>query len=283
MSQISRINECVYNSILEKQKLCVGSKMQEPDYVAALTQNFVKKMKGVIPRVNFGGVFIHQKPYARFGKTKCKSFRCEVGDLLVLCRKKIDGCPMYNVALIQWKKSDKKSFELSTLGEKNQYGLYSKWMEFYLEKEEDKGYDITPKTITPGAQYGLINERHLNSLYVSMPYLKMETNADYTFGRFVWNMMNWQTGRPIDSDACKTNDQWSKFIWALLRMTRNAVFTRSNIKVHKELRSVGDVFEDFMNNQSDSLVSTTSETPMGISVLLIDCGADMLHDDDMKK
>ncbi|MBQ3579640.1 MAG: hypothetical protein II975_01405 [Bacteroidales bacterium] len=240
MSHITVINQEAEKALKNAREKAAPQKPQEPDYVAALTGDFVNSMKGLLPGVLFGGVFVHQRPYVTFTDKSSKKVECELGDLLMVCHKRVDSLDWYNAALLQWKKSDKPVFGTSSSDAK-QLELYQVWPQFCMK---GKMYDIQPKTVTPGAQYGTFYPSKNTKMYVDMPAQKHKVNSDYTFGRFVWNMINWETGRPIDPERT-SKDEWSKLIWDLMSNSINAHFNRRRIGKVKCDRAMGDFFDRF--------------------------------------
>lgn len=240
MSKITEINKIAEWALRKAKPKSSSLKPQEPDYVSALTGDFVNSMKGLLPGVLFGGVFVHQRPYVTFTDKISKKVKCELGDLLMVCHKRVDSLDWYNAALLQWKKSDKPDFSTSSSDAK-QLELYQVWPQFCMK---GKMYDIKPKTVTPGAQYGIFYPSKNTKMYVDMPAQKHNVNSDYTFGRFVWNMINWETGRPIDPNRT-SKDGWSNLIWDLIANSINAHFNRKRIGKDNCDRVNGDFFDRF--------------------------------------
>lgn len=85
------------NSI--RKDLKAGATMKEPDYLAAIVTKFPPLMNTMWGNAKYGGCYIHQKPYV----TTVAGDTCEAGDLLVLCRKTVDGKTRINAALFQLK------------------------------------------------------------------------------------------------------------------------------------------------------------------------------------
>ena len=111
MSYILDINNAIAQSVatVKANAKKNGWTMREPDYVAALTTEFPKRIAGLIPGVRYGGCFIHQRPLITFTSTiDGNQHRCELGDLLIICRKTVDGKERYNAALLQFKKANSK-------------------------------------------------------------------------------------------------------------------------------------------------------------------------------
>jgi len=124
-----------------------------------------------------------------------------------------------------------------------------------------KSLDIQPKAATPGAQYMFINgypehyyyDPDFDGCYVGSPVVfahaipepEMYFRGDCSFGRFLWNFIHWQTGRPIAPEKDQANDDWSRFIWELIERTQNAKISNVNVGIQKKhgiSRQQGDFF-----------------------------------------
>jgi len=99
----------IANSLLEDavEKVAIDlnsepKKLSEPSHTAAIVSKFPGLMNRHWGGAKFGGCFIHQSPYVNF-KAKNRKRRCEVGDLLCLCKKTVDGKVRYNATLFQLK------------------------------------------------------------------------------------------------------------------------------------------------------------------------------------
>lgn len=284
MSRITELNEIIDEaiSVIAKRVKARNNKMKEPDYTAALAVELpaLLKSKHFFPGVKVGGCFIHQRPKVTFSysvdKTSCTR---ELGDLLVLIKKNVDGRDRFNAALIQIKKSDKKRLCISRTEELQQLELYTMWPKF-TSKISRLQYDVQPKTVNMGAQYvNICNE----SLYVHIPQKDMNFASDFTFGRFLWDMMVWQDGRTISIEEEKNNEEWSRLIWDLIHNTLNQKFTEKNAGYPKRERprTSGEFF-DFICDTTHKICldenSLEDENGMGISMLYIDV-TDMRNDD----
>lgn len=241
-----------------KKDLRAGSKMQEPDYLAAIVTRFPLLMNNMWGNVKYGGCYIHQKPYVT---TKVGGKTCEAGDLLVLCRKTIGNDVRINAALFQLKRA-KNMFRQVAPDNPTQYELYANWPVFSLGRKFNSGMDrdIEPKSVTPGAQYMFIND--FDIMFVdyddsycftdypivfthSIPKPVMENRRDLSFGRFLWNFIHWQTGRPIAPFEDLAYDDWSRFIWDLIVNTQYAKISNINVGIQKKHnidRQQGDFF-----------------------------------------
>lgn len=276
MSYIQEINNAISQSVA-----CVKAKarkkgwvMQEPDYVAALTTVFPQKVSALIPGVRYGGCFIHQKPKISF-TSSIDGLRhsCELGDLLVVCRKTVDGKERYNAALLQFKRDGVKSLQITRPSELIQLEVYTSWPIFSVANVPGD-FDVQPKTVNLGAQYSLIYETagQYRSMYVHIPQTSIPFSSDLTLGRFINDLVEWQEGRTINEEEKMDDEEWSRLIWTLINASKTAVFNRRRIGNFNVPRTSGDFFNlvrdegfivlDAMNGEED--------VENAISLLLID-------------
>lgn len=265
--------------------------LQEPDYTAALVTAFPWYMNRfkVLPNMKFGGCYVHQSPKVTFkSKTTGNKETCEAGDLLVLCRKRVDEKENINATLFQIKNHDSKLKSIMhkiVSKERVQLELYQDWPVFEI-KPSPTQYDIQPKAITPGAQYLCIADglgicMGEKRLYHSQPAQKMELYNLYTLGHFILNFVDWQNGRPISLEEDCNNDPWSSFIWELIHRTMANPFNRRNVGMQNKSRTSGDFFTDLLsevkiadvddweNTVEYGMVYSNDEYD-GISILCID-------------
>lgn len=275
MSYISDINNAIAQSVAAIKAIAKKNRrtMQEPDYVAALTTEFPKKITGLIPGVKFGGCFIHQKPKISFtSNLDGKQHGCELGDLLVICRKIVDGKERYNAALLQFKRANSRSLIISALPERIQLEVYTSWPIFTIANILGQ-FDVQPKTVNLGAQYSLIYESagQYQSMYAHIPQTSMDFSSDLTLGRFLNDLMDWQDGRTITEESKKDDEEWSRLIWTLVSMSKAAIFNRRNIDQENRSRTAGEFF-DFMIDANPTITSENAELNAedGISLLFID-------------
>lgn len=265
----------VVEKAIIKEKKAKNYELEEPDYTAALAVKFPHLLNETraFPNVRFGGCFIHQSPMVTFPSPHF-AHRCELGDLLVLLRKRTMDDIRYNAALVQLKKSDRNPVTLTDDGDLKQLHLYEKWPEFTMSTTHEK-YDIFPKTVTQGALYCIIKRNPELMLYMTEPMSMMEYSSEMTLGRFIRDAIHWQTGRTISNEANKDSDKWSKLIWDLIHRSGEKEFRRRNICYHR-LRCSDD-FLDLMVKEGfdggipvneDMNVGDNEET--GISILFID-------------
>ena len=282
MTQIQEINDGIKKALANvKKNKAKGYNLQEPDYTAALAIEFPQMMNAKLcfPNIKFGGCFIHQSPKAKF-RSPHKKKSCEVGDILVILRKRTTDDTRYNAALLQLKKSDTCPFSLKA-DEMKQLFLYEKWPKFKLlpppaSNPKNAPYDIYPKAVTQGALYGVVRENPTLQFYIVEPMQQMTFDVQMTFARFIRDAINWQTGRSISDIDDKNLDAWSKLIWDLLLHSAVKVFNRrkNNYKNHSRLSD--DFFSLLLEEQGIDVSVPTNDVNQGkdddygISILFID-------------
>ena len=264
----------VENAII-KEKRVKNYQLEEPDYTAALSIEFPRLLNetGAFPNVRFGGCFIHQSPMVTFSSSHFAR-RCELGDLLVLLRKRTKDDIRYNAELVQLKKLDRSPIVLGDDGDLKQLYLYEKWPEFTMSTTHEK-YDVFPKTVTQGALCCIIKQNPEFMLYMAEPMSTMEYSSEMTFGRFIRDAIHWQTGRTISDEKHKDSDEWSRLIWDLIHRSAIIKFRRRNIGYHRLRYSddfldimVSEGFDGKIPVNEDMNVGDNEET--GISILFID-------------
>lgn len=242
----------VFNPAIDKAlgRSCVNGFNREPCYTAALAKELPRILNGIIngetkklglpPMYRFGSCYVHQKPYVRFG-SGFKS-RCELGDLLVLVKKTINGTANFNSALFQLKKLEKilgKKYHVSESGGENtQLTLYTKWgkLKIDLVSEHTTEYDVMPHAVSQGGSYMFIRlDRQHPKFVVAVPDRDMETTVPpsfgyysypVSFGHYLSRMVKWQCGRAIAPKIDIKNgcaDDWSRLIWRVIELLENAV------------------------------------------------------------
>lgn len=263
------------------------AQLHEPDYTAALVLIFPVLaniiMKG---RARFGGCYIHQSPKATFHSTvKSGVASCEVGDLLVVVRRNVDGKEVYNAMLLQLKRHTQAKNTphiLSSQGEMIQKELYTEWPLFSLSCTGTTTYDIYPKSITPGAQYMFIARANrlsspwsMNTLFLnSYPATSTVLDYNHTFGDSLEHLIEWQNGRSISDELNSGSDDWSKLIWSLICKSRKGTFTRKNVGVFGEERSGGAFFHIMTDCLSD--IFQGIESKEGLLTLLKERGIEAI-------
>ena len=249
----------VFNTAIDEalETSCVNGGNREPCYAAAVTKELPRILNGIIngatkklglpPLYRFGSCYVHQKPYVRFGSS-FKS-RCELGDLLVLVKKTINGTATFNSALFQLKKASNKKYHVSESGGENtQLTLYTKWgkLKIDLVSEHTTEYDVMPHAVSQGGSYMFIRlDRQHPKFVVAAPDRDMETTVPpsfgyysypVSFGHYLSRMVKWQCGRAIAPKIDMKNgcaDDWSRLIWRVIELLENAV---SNCKGHGKVK-----------------------------------------------
>lgn len=274
---ISLLDDLLQHSVDIIQQRKPGANLQEPDYTAAITTEFVRLVNHhhALDYAKLGGSFIHQRPYVTFTMRRKKRC-CELGDLLVLCRKMVDGKPRFNAALMQMKVLHSKSYKtISNSKEKVQLYLYEHWPIFTAQ---GKTYDIVPKTVTLGAQYLFVNDRDFPLFTHSIPQHKM-ANCDYfSFGHFLYDFVRWQNGRPIVSNRDKNKDSWSSLIWDIVNYNNGITFRRRNVGIYGEQRNniqfltylVDNLTNGVPNEEPEQVVDNNNESSLACPILFID-------------
>lgn len=293
-------NECIDNL---KKKV---STPQEPDITAALATDFPNQINKFyhFTHCRFGGCFIHQSPKVHIFDYYGTTANCEAGDLLVLCRRKEDEKELFNATLFQLKMHAPKtstvpivSNVIHTINNENelkQLHLYQNWPVFKIEKKRKKKisqtsiasepkYDILPKAVTPGAQFLLVNKK-THVLFPTIPARKMQFNSFYTWGDFLINFINWQTGRPISQEDEENKDEWSKFIWELVKRSQDNVYNRTKIRYVNRPRINGDFFNLMLNQGHTTYIDDIlrnkdqyTESNESFSILFIDVNENIIE------
>ena len=264
MRHFGRFVNCrLYDSVRDiKDELGIIDTLPEPCYVAAIVERFPKMMSG-FGDVRLGGCFVHQKPYVAMENVGS----CELGDLLVLCRKVVDGKERFNACLFQVKKAQVPFTGVQKPDKPNQLTLYTEWPRFcfghIFDGKKKTVYDYNPKCVTPGAQYMFINDGPLYGhecaedgfteypimFTHSLPSSEIDNDYELSFGRFLWYFINWQIGKPFDSNE-SAMDAWSGIIWDAINKTRDKFIPSSaTLKPNEKVpRNNGDFFEYMLNN-----------------------------------
>lgn len=267
---------------LVKESLKAGKKMEEPDYTASIVVKFPALMSYYWSGAQFGGCFIHQRPYVHFERNG-KIEGCEIGDLLVLCKKAVSGKASYNAALLQLKIAHAPLGKIMKPDNMAQYVLYTEWPKFSFGKKYSAiaSFDVLPKVATLGAQYMFVNE-YTCCLYThATPKGIMINDVNFDFGTFLYDFIHWQNGRPICGENEPNMDDWSKAIWEIVARTRNTIFKRTNANITNEARQKGDFFHfitsreclnyDVLPEKYEEEKSINREEEFaGISILFID-------------
>ena len=223
------IDSAIFETVQStKQK---ASSPQEPDYICELSTFFSKKLctilKGKFPQLNFNvtGIYCHQKPLVEF---ECK--KIELGDILFVYidHYKNDNT-LFNSLLFQAKLSSTYYKDLYN-NELNQLKLYEEWPKFVYSRAgslNGQERDITPKSITDGAQYLLIyNDCGHTCMGCAKPSRKLKTYS--SLGDVISNFLIFKSGRQF-YERNFTSDEWSNMIWDLLTITKGYYSKRKNI------------------------------------------------------
>jgi len=271
--------------IEDKKKF--GITLQEPDITAILVKELTIRLNKYFNRrkcnCKFGGCFVHQSPRVHFVDSKGKKGSCEAGDLLVLCRKIVDGVEQFNATLFQLKMLPIHGIN------KRQLELYQKWPLFEIKSFAK--YNIYPKAITPGGQYLFvsIDSPNRHALYSAIPSKKEDLSLYNTWGEFLLDFIRWQTGRPISPESSAVKDDWSRFIWDLIGNSRIKVFNRTPAGYTKVPRTNGDFFcmmtmrdndqilfeDNYGGNNYITTMNNNEQDDFGaISILFIDIDED---------
>lgn len=275
MKKITVINNAILQAI-STYSAKAKKTIQEPDYVASMVLILPRLLNSshTYPGVRFSGIFIHQSPKATFNGKYGNPSTCELGDLLVVCHNKVDGDDRYNSALIQWKKTDKAS-ETITGNDLKQLDLYEHWPSFSLSSVKGAVFDIYPKTVSPGAQYGIIKSGTPEEFFSTIPCVNLTVQDAFSFARFLINFMKWHTGRPFTIDTSPPSDAWSLLITNLINVSLSKKFNRSNIgQVERDRVSCPEMLSLLTSEESVEIEISDKHKEEkqadGISILYID-------------
>lgn len=249
---------------------------QEPDYIASLVtklpNDLIQILNSYIPnrQFNVGGCFIHQKPIVRFTSTQYAHHRMpELGDLLIVYKETKNNEDRYNALLLQAKKTDNIYNTHIRHYDQHQYVLYTKWPKFEYHRAgrlNGVSRSISPKTITSGAQYLLIDEQH-NAAHWHYPVTFWCAGADNpleassSLATALLQLIEFQTGRPFVAKG-RNIDQWSKMIWDLLDISTQSIFNRRRNGYNNHPRHTGDIItylatlnnvENFVENEENGI------------------------------
>lgn len=255
---------------------------QEPDYIASLVtklpNDLIQILGRYIPNIQFnvGGCFIHQKPIVRFTSPQYAHHRRpELGDLLIVYKETKNNEDRYNALLLQAKKSNDVYYTPIHHNDQHQYTLYTEWPKFEYHRAgrlNGTSRSISPKTITPGAQYLLIDEQH-NAGHRHFPVTFWCAKADNpleasnSLATALLQLIEFQTGRPFVAKG-RNIDQWSKMIWDLLDLSTNSAFNRRRNGFNNRPRSSGDIISFLTTpNNEDNLGGVEGQ---GISIICIE-------------
>ena len=225
-------SEVFYHAIdVALENSCANGYKREPCYTDALTKELPKILNEIMnkeaqrsgkpPKYRFGSCYVHQKPYVKFG-TGFK-LRCELGDLLVLVKRTINGNVAFNSALFQLKNAKRKDiFRISgSGGECKQLTLYTKWGNLKIDLKTEQGtiYDIMPHAVSQGGSYMFIRSDRVPAFVVAVPDHEMRTTHIPSLGSYLFDMAEWRCGRSITPKEDVDNrcaDNWSRLIWRVI-------------------------------------------------------------------
>lgn len=268
-------------------------KPQEPDYVFALSTQFIKEffniLVAVFPSYDFSvsSVYCHQKPIVDIGLNK----NPELGDILfVYADRRENGEKILNSLLLQAKISEYSSLKIHQ-SEKHQLELYRNWPEFTYYRAgflNGKKRNILPKTISDGAQYLLIDSNPLTNgicfgkgmfpMGCAVPDDNLCIND--SLSRELINLLKFKSRRTIDDNPYSTEDGWSKMIWDLLRIAAFKYSKRKNARVksfprskeynhfHTENMGTRTLLDEALGNYED--IIEMSDENSGVSVVLVE-------------
>ena len=251
---------------------------QEPDYIASLVTNLPNDLSSIlrrhVPHMRFkvGGCFIHQKPIVRFTSPQYAKYKKpELGDLLIVYKETKNNTDRYNALLLQAKKTNDVYYTPIHHNDQHQYLLYTKWPKFEYHRAgtlNGRVRSISPKTISSGAQYLLIDEHH--NAYPPSTFwcacAAQPLNASNTLATALLQLIEFQTGRTFVAKGGNI-DQWSKMIWDLLTVSSESVFNRRPSGFHKCPRSSNKIFQ-FLSTLNNEEVVQIIDT--GISTICIE-------------
>ena len=178
-----------------------------------------------------------------------------------------------NALLMQAKKVDKVPYIVSC-GEIHQLKLYEEWPKFKLERAgalNGTEIDIQPKTLNSGAQYLLFQKPYKDEKKVCCAYPDKELVLEKKLSDQIIDLMKFFTGRTFlyeENSTC--NDDWTKLIWDLIRISGVSTYNRRSIGRTDEPRRITygeDSLFDEMNEKLD--ISANSFGEEAVSCLII--------------
>ena len=257
---------------------------QEPDLVASLVTNLPQKLSVVLSqymsgvKFNIGGCFIHQKPIVEFCDKTISTKKPEIGDLLLIYKEVNRNGNRYNALLLQAKKTSNIYNSPVATNDKHQLALYTKWPKFRYHRAgvlNGQVRSVCPKTISPGAQYLLIDEN------LATPNLPVRWTfwcatpddvlvASHPLALQILDLIEFQTGRPF-IEKMVYMDHWSKMIWDILDMSASSCFKRRPAGYQNQPRCTGNIINlltegvPFVNDNDNN-----NDDISGVSVLYIE-------------
>ena len=253
----------------------------EPDYVAKLVTSLPgvikKSLQALLPlrKIAVGGAFIHQKPLARFIHPKYSGLKTpELGDLLIVCREQRTMGHVYNALLLQAKCTD--NVLRTTVPRDHQFLLYSQWPVFeYVRAGRLNGIrrSVSPKTITQGAQYLLIDKKNPSEMFTATVDIPLEGTTCLPCA--LASVLALDRGRIIKKN---TFENFSNVIWDLLDICSDAVFNRRKAGYNNMPRWSGDNAFHFLLSQEENNEipviddGNEEENTFGFGVICVDLG-----------
>ncbi len=263
------------------QSISWPSTFQEPDYVAKLVMTLPgeikKSLQALLPlqKIAVGGAFIHQKPLVKFIRPRYHSLKSpELGDLLIVCREQRVMGSVYNALLLQAKCTD--NVFRTTVPLDHQFILYSQWPKFeYVRAGHLNGLrrSVSPKTITQGAQYLLINKSHPSEMYTATVNIPLEGTTYLPCA--LASVLAFDRGRTILKN---TSENFSKVIWDLLKICSSSVFNRRRAGYNNEPKWSGSSAFNFILSQEERNefpimdVMNVEGEQSGFGVICVDLG-----------
>lgn len=268
-------------------------KPQEPDYVAALSTKFLKDLFNILvavfPDYDFSvtGVYCHQKPIVDINLDK----KPELGDILfVYVDRRENGEKVLNSLLLQAKISEYPWLRVHQ-SEKHQLELYKKWPKFTYHRAgflNGEQRNILPKAVNDGAQYLLIDNNPLtNGMYGGKGMFPMGCSVpddilyiNDSLAKELINLLKFKSGRTFDENPYSTDDDWSKMIWDLLKISAYKFSKRKNAKLESFSRRseyshfctenmYGTTLLDEALGDYENIIERSDENS-GVSVVLIE-------------
>lgn len=139
--------------------------------------------------------------------------------------------------------------------------LYTKWPRFeYARAGALNGQirSIQPKSITPGAQYLLIDDSGsyypspcgITTFWCAMPDDVLVASNSLAFQ--IIKLLEFQTGRPFGKKNNGYSDHWSRMIWDLLNLSSGSYFNRRKASYNNVSRQAGDAISLLINGNDDN-------------------------------
>ena len=220
---------------------------EEPDYTAGIVMSISDALNSSNQRwgLEFGGCFIHQSPRVTFD-----TGACELGDMLVVCHDVRDD--RYNAVMLQLKnpKQSIGAFRPDAV----QMHLYKDWPSFEWKKQQIH-YSIEPKTMTPGALYGII--KPINQFGVSMAVAApadIISVSGQPFEDLLYDVIDFRAGRTFVGPSVCTTDDWSRLMCDVCSWVKKTVYKRTNIYQHSQPRGYGSMLSFLADEQNSEAI-----------------------------